>query len=388
MGRLDEVINKLNKSAGADIIQKGTSRLTYQKIPFSSPKLNAMTYGGIARGKVIEICGRENGGKTTLALDLCGNAQKIFQQEFEDTLREYKVKYDELINGGKSKEKQAAKLLAEMEEFESNGAKVVVYLDLENTLQTDWAELLGVDIDNIILVRPENQTGEQVLQLAMDLVDSGGVGLMVIDSLPLLVPQQIFDESLEKKSMGGIAKLLADFCNKVTPKLTVNDCTLLGLNQVRENVSGYGATEITSGGRAWRHSCSMRLMVCKGDYLDGKCNPVPRNSKNPHGNIINVSIEKTKTCRPDRKVGICTLNYYFGINKIYDLVQLALEYSFIIQSGSWYSIVNPETGEVIQDEEGVPMKYQGISKLIDALNDNPDLVEELDGMLKEKYLED
>ncbi len=129
-------------------------------------------------------------------------------------------------------------------------------------------------------------------------------------------------------------------------------------------------------------------MVCKGDYLDGKCNPVPRNSKNPHGNIINVSIEKTKTCRPDRKVGICTLNYYFGINKIYDLVQLALEYSFIIQSGSWYSIVNPETGEVIQDEEGVPMKYQGISKLIDALNDNPDLVEELDGMLKEKYLED
>ena len=118
MSRLDDVINKLNKSVGAEIIQRGTSRLTYSKIPFTSPKLNAMTYGGIARGKILEICGVENGGKSTLALDLCGNSQKIFKKEFEERLQEYKVQYEELINGGKAKEKLAAKLLIEMEEFE------------------------------------------------------------------------------------------------------------------------------------------------------------------------------------------------------------------------------------------------------------------------------
>ena len=233
----------------SDIIKKGTERTHYKKIPFTSCKLNAMTYGGVARGKILEICGRENGGKTSLSLDLCGNAQKIFQEEYEDKLREYRAEYDVLVNGGKSKEKQAAKLLVEMEEFEENGPKVVVYFDLENTLDEIWAQTLGVDTSSLILVRPQSQTGEQVLQMALDLIDSGGVGLLVIDSLPLLVPQQIFDDSLEKKSMGGIAKLLSDFCNRVTPKLTVNDCTLIGLNQVRENVSGYGAPEITPGGR-------------------------------------------------------------------------------------------------------------------------------------------
>ena len=388
MSRLDDVMNKLNKSMGAEIIKKGTERTRYSKIPFTSPKLNAMTYGGVARGKILEICGSENGGKTTLALDLCGNAQKIFQDEYEEKLREYKVHYEELINGGKAKEKQAAKLLIEMEEFEDNGPKVVAYLDLENTLDEMWAQKLGVDTENILIIRPENQTGEQVLQMAIDLIDSGGVGLMVLDSLPLLVPQQVFDETLEKKSMGGIAKLLADFCNRVTPKLTVNDCTFIGLNQVRENLSGYGGGEITPGGRNWRHSCSMRIKVRKGDYLDEKCNAVPRSCKNPHGNIIDVSIEKTKTCRPDRKVGLCTLNYYYGINKLYDLVQLAMEYGFIIQSGSWFSVVNPATGEVLADDDGNPMKYQGLPKVLANLKENEDLVNELDEMLKEEYLKE
>lgn len=132
----------------------------------------------------------------------------------------------------------------------------------------------------------------------------------------------------------------------------------------------------------------MRLMVSKGDLLDEKCNAIPKKSKNPHGNIIDVSIEKTKTCRPDRKVGICTLNYYTGINKLYDLVQLAMEYKYIIQSGSWFSIINPGTGEILLDDEEKPMKYQGLSKLLDALKDNEDLTNELDEMLKEEYLED
>lgn len=388
MGRLDEVINKLNKSLGEEIIKRGIMRTTYAKIPFSSPRMNYMTYGGIARGKVLEICGMEGGGKTTLTLDLCGNAQKIFKREYEEKLQQYEQDYQVLLNGGKAKEKAAARLLADIEEFKENGVKVVAYFDLENTLQVDWAETLGVDTEKLLLIRPESQTGEQVLQLVLDLIDSGGVGLVVIDSLPMLVPQQIYDETLEKKSMGGIAKLLADFSTKVTPKLTVNDCTLIGLNQVRENLSGYGATLQTPGGRSWRHLCSMRIMVKKGDFLDAKCNIVPKKSSNPHGNIIEVSIEKTKTCKPDRKVGGCTLNYYYGINKLYDLVQLALEYKYIIQSGSWFSVVNPSTGDVVIGDDERPLKFQGLPKLLEALKENNELTEELTDLLKEEYMEE
>lgn len=388
MGRLDEVINKLNKSLGEEIIKRGIMRTTYAKIPFSSPRMNYMTYGGIARGKVLEICGMEGGGKTTLTLDLCGNAQKIFKREYEEKLQQYEQDYQALLNGGKAKEKAAARLLTDIEEFKENGVKVVAYFDLENTLQVDWAETLGVDTEKLLLIRPESQTGEQVLQLVLDLIDSGGVGLVVIDSLPMLVPQQIYDETLEKKSMGGIAKLLADFSTKVTPRLTVNDCTLVGLNQVRENLSGYGAPLQTPGGRSWRHLCSMRIMVKKGDFLDAKCNIVPKKSSNPHGNIIEVSIEKTKTCKPDRKVGGCTLNYYYGMNKLYDLVQLALEYKYIIQSGSWFSVVNPVTGEAIIGEDERPLKFQGLPKLLEALKENTELTEELTDMLKEEYMEE
>lgn len=388
MGRLDEVINKLNKSLGEEIIKRGIMRTTYAKIPFSSPRMNYMTYGGIARGKVLEICGMEGGGKTTLTLDLCGNAQKIFKREYEEKLQQYEQDYQALLKGGKAKEKAAARLLTDIEEFKENGVKVVAYFDLENTLQVDWAETLGVDTEKLLLIRPESQTGEQVLQLVLDLIDSGGVGLVVIDSLPMLVPQQIYDETLEKKSIGGIAKLLADFSTKVTPRLTVNDCTLIGLNQVRENLSGYGATLQTPGGRSWRHLCSMRIMVKKGDFLDARCNIVPKKSSNPHGNIIEVSIEKTKTCKPDRKLGGCTLNYYYGINKLYDLVQLALEYKYIIQSGSWFSVVHPVTGEVIIAEDERPLKFQGLPKLLEALKENTELTDELTDMLKEEYMEE
>lgn len=132
----------------------------------------------------------------------------------------------------------------------------------------------------------------------------------------------------------------------------------------------------------------MRLKVKKGSYLDERCNEIPRNSKNPHGNIIDVSIEKTKTCRPDRKIGLCTLNYYTGIDRVYDLVQLALEYKYIIQGGSWYSVVNPATGEVLVDENDSPMKYQGLPKLLAALKANQELLDELDDVLKDEYLEE
>ena len=132
----------------------------------------------------------------------------------------------------------------------------------------------------------------------------------------------------------------------------------------------------------------MRIMVKKGDFLDAKCNIVPKKSNNPQGNIIEVSIEKTKTCKPDRKGGSCTLNYYYGINKLYDLVQLALEYKYIIQSGSWFSIINPSSGEVLIGDDDKPLKFQGLPKLLDALNETKDLTDELSDMLKEEYIEE
>lgn len=324
---------------------------------------------------------------TTLALDLCGNAQKIFKEEYEKTWEAYQAQYKELITGGKSKERAAAKLLLEINEFESVGYKRVVFVDLENTLDEVWARTLGVDTADLILVRPENQSAEQVLQMILDLIDSEGVGLVVLDSIPMLVPQQIHDESLEKKSMGGVAKLLGDFCIKLVPKLTTKGCTFIGLNQVREAVGSYTGGEITPGGRSWRHNCSMRLAVRKGSFLDAKYAEVSNQFGNPQGNIINVNIRKSKVCKSTRKSGLCTLNYFTGINKAYDLVQLALEYKYILQGGSWFSIIDPNTGEVLTNEDGTAMKYQGLPKLLEALNNNQELLSELDDMLRSEYME-
>ena len=382
---LDTIMSQINKDFKDEIIRKGTVRDDYDRIPFSSPLLQWSTYGGIPLGKVTEICGSEGGGKTTTALDLVGNAQKKFKNDWSEKVADLTEQYDELVLAGKPKEKLANGVKEKLDELVERGPKVCVYFDLENTLDEMWAKKLGVATDDLILLRPTTQTGEQVLQMAIDLVNSGDVGLLVLDSLPMLVPQQIFDDTLEKKSMGGIAKLLADFSSRITPALTVNNCALIGINQVRENVgSMYGPPETTPGGRSWKHLCSLRIKCQKGDLLDSKNLRVPNSTQCPAGNMVNTTIVKTKICSPNRKGASYTLNYEKGIDVVYDTLQLCLQYK-LVTGTSWYTFNDPQTLEPLEDENGKVLKYQGMSRAYEFLLSEPELIDDYTAYLNEKF---
>lgn len=380
--KIDLVMANINKKFGEQLCKEGTELVYVDKIPFSSPTANYMTYGGVPVGKVTEFFGGEGGGKTTSALDIVANAQKKFNKEYEDHLQALQNKYEQLL---KSNTKQAEKFkTSELDVYEEQGPKVVAYIDAENTLDVEWAELLGVNTSQMILIRPQTQTAEQVLQMMIDLVDTGNVGLMVLDSIPCLVPQVIFEESMEKKSYGGVAGPMAVFSAKITPYLTKYRTTLIMINQIREDLSNPYNTVSTPGGKALKHLYSLRLRFKKDSLLDENNKELPSRAENPAGNIVQVEIVKTKVCKPNRRLGYYTLNYTNGIDVIADTVTMALKYNYIIQAGSWFTFMDPETGEVITDMDGNDLKFQGMSKLLEFLRDDDLMIEELSNLILNK----
>ena len=385
MRNIDLKMAEINKKFKAQIINQGTDIIEVAKIPFSSPTANWMTYGGIPVGKITEFYGGEGGGKTTSALDICANAQKefnkIFDQHREDLLNEI-----ELLNEKNTKEakKKSDKLTAELVAHVEKGPKVVVYIDAEQTLDVKWAQLLGVESESMILVRPQEQTAEQVLQIALDLIATGDVGLCVLDSIPMLVSQNILEESLEKKSYGGISQALTTFCSKVTPHLVQNQCAFIGINQIREDLSSMYNTTSTPGGKMWKHACSLRLRFRKDTLLDMNNGELTSRAENPAGNRVGIEITKTKVCKPDRRVGYYTLNYTEGIDVLADTITVALQYRILKQGGSWYYYLDEE-GNVELDAANNEIKFQGKSKLLDELRTNAafkeDVINRLDRVM-------
>lgn len=377
MRNIDLAMANINKKFGEMLCREGTELVYVDKIPFSSPTANYMTYGGIPVGKCTEFFGGEGGGKTTSALDIVGNAQKKFQQEYEETILKHQAEYDKLMST-KSTEKKAEKFKKEViDNYIEQGPKVVVYVDAENTLDVEWADLLGVNTDQMILIRPQTQTAEQVLQMIIDLIDTGNVGLLVLDSVPCLVPQVIFEESMEKKSFGGVAGPMSVFCARITPYLTKYKTALIMINQIREDLSNPYNTANTPGGKALKHLHSLRLRFKKGSLIDESNKELPSRAENPAGNLVQVEIVKTKVCKPNRRLGYYTLNYMSGIDVISDTVFMALRYNFIVQSGAWFNFVNPETGEIIEDAQGNELKFQGRAKLLEFLREDDFMLNEL-----------
>lgn len=336
---LDSIMKDLNKKfKSSNFIQRGAPEFGFDRIPFTSPKLNYMTYGGLPIGYLIEFSGYESSGKTTTALDLVANAQKLFYN---------------------SKEKRD-----------------VAFIDVENTFNDLWAKKLGVDTDRLILVTPDNQSAEEILDAALQIIDSGEVGLVVLDSLAAMVSSAAFDESLEKKHYGGISAALTEFSNKATQACKRNKCTFVGINQVRDNMNSmYGGTS-TPGGRCWRHSCLVRMSFQKGRFLDEKNNEVPNNTENPFGNIVNICLEKTKSCPPNRRTGHYTLNYEHGIDYVNDLIDMCALYGIVNQGGAWFSVVDINTGELL-NYDGKDMKFQGRPKLYKFLIENKEFYNQL-----------
>ena len=376
MSKLDVLVKQINKQYHEDIASRGIPERHFEKIRFSSPLANYMTYGGIPRGRIVEFAGEENGGKTTTALDVVANAQRLFLREYEDEIVE--------LSDIKQRNNEQNTRLHYLEE---RGVQKVVYCDCENTLNVEWARKLGVDTDDMVLLKPMSQTAEQIFEMLLQMMDTDEVGLVVIDSLGVMISQQAYEKTIEEKTYGGIAAPLTLFSKKAELLCTKYNCTLIGINQVREDMSGFGQM-ITTGGKGWKHNCSLRLAFKKGDYIDKNNTPISRGATSPAGNKVNIAIVKTKVCNPDRRNGYYTLNYNNGVDILNDTVELACYYDIIQKSGSWYSIIDIETGEIMVEAitEGEPirgkngsiknatewkdLKFQGKLALLDFLKEN------------------
>lgn len=374
MGKLDVLIKDFNKDFKEEIAFKGIPIRNLPLIPFSSIRVNYMTYGGIPRGRIIEFAGEEGGGKTTTALDIVANAQKLFLQEFETRIQ----MLQEVAKPTKATE-------AEIAYLRQRGVKQIVYIDCENTLDEEWARLLGVDTEKITILKPLTQTAEQIFEMALTMIETDEVGLLVIDSLGVMLSAQAYEKSMEEKTYGGIAMALTLFSKKAEMACAKYDCTLIGINQMRDNLDPRSfESRITTGGKAWKHNCSMRLMFQKGSFIDAAGNEVKRGYDTPEGNLVQIDLVKTKVCKPNRRSGFYTLSYFNGVDTIADLVATGIQYGLIQQSGSWFVFVD-ENGVVIDDESGEAIKLQGKVKVIEYLKDpgNRVLKEELElGLLK------
>lgn len=244
------------------------------------------------------------------------------------------------------------------------GAKGVLYCDIENSLDPVWATKLGVRLDdeNFYIIQPESQGAETIFDQIIQLMETGDIGLVVIDSLGAMMSNQAYEKSLEEKTYGGISMALTGFGKKAEMLCHKYDCTIIGINQERMDMnSPYGGKK-TTGGEGWKYLCSVRMEFRMGKYIDDKGNDLSRGAENPAGNYVLVSMTKNKTCSPTRRVGFYTINYLTGIDYLKDLVEVAIKYGIIDKAGAWFSIIDSETGELIE-------KLQGQAKVYEYLED-------------------
>lgn len=329
MSSLDTLLDKYNKDHKG-VISLGLPTYDYIRIPFSSPRMNYCTFGGIPIGRLVEFFGEEHGGKTTSALDIVGNYQKM------------------------------------------PDAKKVIYVDAENTLDTEWAKKIGVDVDNIILYNLKNESAEEVFDFICDAIATDEVGLVVIDSFPVLESKNDLDKDLtESGRVGGISTALTRFSNRAEKLVQAHRCTIIGINQIRDSIGSMFPQTHTPGGRAWKHNCAVRLEFRKGKYLDSKGNELTQSCENPSGNIVLMSMVKNKTCPPTRRTGSYTINYLTGVDAMRDMFDLAIKYNAIEKRGAWFTIYDLDTGEVIKD------KIQGQANTFEFLENNPDIYEKI-----------
>lgn len=346
---LRDVLKKIQKDHGEKVVKVGVEDLGVDGVlPLGSPRADFCLYGGIPEGRIVEFSGAEGSGKTTSAFLVAAAYQRI-----------------------------------EIERNPEN-PRAIILLDNEGTADPVWAKVLGYDMTAdaevpTIVIRPEAQSAEEIFDMALDMLKTGEVGLLIFDSIATLVPQQIADESMEKQQMGGIAKALTRFANTAIGLLRKYKATLIAINQVRENLSGYGDPLMTPGGRAWKHACSSRLMFKRGNFFDenGKV-LMKKDAQSPSGHIVEIYVLKTKTCRWDRKLGFYTLNYVNGVDILQDTIDTAIYFGFIDNSvqGS-YIILDPDTGETMMDEAGKPIKIRGASNLKPYFEEHKDIWKKL-----------
>lgn len=331
MAEIDNLIAEVNKKYKTDIIRKASDLKGIEFIPYTSPMMNYLTRGGVPVGRIIELVGLPQSGKTTTALDIISN----FQKKYTD--------------------------------------KYCVYLDAENTIDKEWGETLGVDWSKVILIQPESEYGEELLDMLLDYIRSGKVGLAVLDSAPFIIPKAVQEKGLDEKSYGGNSALMKAFCDKAVPLCKKTECTFLMINQLRENIGNpYKPFKIPCG-TAIAHACSQILWFTKGSLLDEKYKEVSSGYANPSGHLVSVKVEKNKVTKNDRRLQTYTLNYSTGVDEIKDTLDLAIMLGIISQAGAWFKATL---------KDGKEQKMQGFNGVQEFYYND---LEELEYLRKQVY---
>lgn len=316
---LQLTLDKLDKTYGKGTVMKMGDKAIEEVETISSGSLGvdlALGVGGYPKGRIIEIYGPESSGKTTLTLHAIAEAQKA---------------------GG-----------------------IAAFIDAEHAFDRNYAEKLGVDIENLIISQPDN--GEQALEIAENLIRSGAIDIVVIDSVAALTPKSEIEGEMGDSKMGLHARLMSQALRKLTGTISKTNCTVFFINQLREKIGVmFGNPETTTGGNALKFYASVRLDIRRSTQI--------KDGDNVLGNRTKVKIVKNKVA-PPFKVAEFDIMYGEGVSKTGEILDLAVEFEIIKKAGSWFSYGETKLG-------------QGRDAVKSLIKDNPELADELEVKIKD-----
>ena len=320
---LQLTLDKLDKTYGKGTVMKMGDKAIEEVETISSGSLGidlALGVGGYPRGRIIEIYGPESSGKTTLTLHAIAEAQKA---------------------GG-----------------------IAAFIDAEHAFDRNYAEKLGVDIENLVISQPDN--GEQALEIAENLIRSGAIDIVVIDSVAALTPKSEIEGEMGDSKMGLHARLMSQALRKLTGTISKTHCTVFFINQLREKIGVmFGNPETTTGGNALKFYASVRLDIRRSTQI--------KDGDNVLGNRTKVKVVKNKVA-PPFKVAEFDIMYGEGISKTGEILDLAVEFEIIKKAGSWFSYGETKLG-------------QGRDAVKSLIKDNPELADELEEKIKSRIKE-
>lgn len=369
MSTYSEIIAKCAKDWGCPDLMESVNKVGGKKIPFSSPSLNWATYGGVPRAALSEFYGYPGGGKTTTAIDLCKNALDMFLTEYSEEV----LKLQEKISAG-GKDAKEAKIT--LQDLKDRGPKRVLYIDLEHTFDLKWSAKLGITNKAIEIMQPPDIPAEQILQALREIIETGEVGLMVLDSIPALIPKAKLEKKIGDRTVAALAGVLTDFTTLINQLLMRYDCTLIYINQLRVNMQNPFADN-TPGGEANKFYATLRMKFNLGSPLDFLGNELPLKTENPAGYKISVKIVKQKSAPFDRKLAEYYLMTQTGLRVDFEFANLAItKYNIIQKKQGWFTICDPETLEPLEVDDSI-VKINGLAKVYDYLQSHPDYYDKL-----------
>ena len=368
MAKLDDVIASLNKKHKTDIITKDREGVTFnikERVPFITAPFMYLFHGGLPVHTLWEVSGVTSGGKTTFCLATGGQFQRYYKKKWEDEVNE--LKFIDKLN--KNQKERLDELLIE-------GHKKVVWLDSEHSMDIEWAIKNGLDVDDIIYIKPQEDSAESLLDDTIDLIRSNGVCLLVIDSVSNLTSGAALSKSLEDKTYCGISGPLTSWTGKLLPLLNKYDCTVICVNQERDVINSMFPQSRTPGGQAFKYGCHVRIAFRKGKAIDETCSEIPNKEESYYGNMSEVQILKNKITKPDRRCCKFTITYDKGIYPINDTLFMAISLGLIKKAGAWFSIVD-DNGEVVVHSNSDTMKWQGQANTLKYLEEHEEVYKEI-----------